>query len=223
MNNGTLKSLKVQIFMTNVFLYPSFLLANHAIHYLHQSDMRMFPCLILSFSEKAYRGWQVWSLTSSDWTDMTVTVPQAYSIPTCLGCSMMSPSGMQDFCNTMIFHHISTPPLYSCIHVLRTRDFSQKHLCSFFCYNDSFFQLQIAGTLDWKKETGVCFENVKRRNRKRYYYTEFWITCINKWLINYISFSLFVFFFFSQRGFQAIKQTAKDCYIKGTVWMNFFL
>lgn len=119
MNNGTLKSVKVQIFMTNVFLYPSFFLANHAIHYLHQSDMRMFQCLILSFPEKAYRGWQVWSLTSSDWTDMTVTVPQAYSIPTCLGCSMMSPSGMQDFCNTLISHHISTPPLCTCFKNLR--------------------------------------------------------------------------------------------------------
>lgn len=201
MNNGTLKSVKVQIFMTNVFLYPSFLLANHAIHYLHQSDMRMFPCLILSFSEKAYRGWQVWSLTSSDWTDMTVTVPQAYFIPTCLGCSMMSLSGMQDFCDTLIFNHISTPPLYTCIHVLRTWDFSKNHLCSFFCYtvHYSFFQLQIAGTFDWEKETGVCFENVKGRNRKRYYYTEFWITCINKWLINYISFSLFLFFLFQSK------------------------
>lgn len=212
--------------MTNVFLYPSFFLASHTIYHLHHSDMRMFQCVILSFPEKAYRGWQVWSLTSSDWTDTTVTVPRAYFIPTCLGCSMMSLSGMQDFCysNTLIFHHISTPPLYSCIHVLGTWDFSQNHLWSFFCYivHYSFFQLQIAGTLDREKETGVCFENVKGRNRKRYYYTEFWITCINKWLINYISFSLFVFFFFSQRGFQAIKQTAKDCYIKGTVWMNFF-
>lgn len=118
-----------------------------------------------------------------------------------------------------------TYPLHHYVHVLRTWDFSQKHLCSFYCYtvHFSFFQLQIAGTVDREKETGVCFENVKGRNRKRYYYTEFWITCINKWLINYISFSLFVFFFFSQRGFQAIKQTAKDCYIKGTVWMNFFL
>lgn len=105
--------------MTNVFLYPSFFLASHTIYHLHHSDMRMFQCVILSLPEKAYRGWQVWSLGSSDWTDMTVTVPQAYFIPICLGCSMMSPSGMQDFCNTLIFHHISTPPLCTCFKNLR--------------------------------------------------------------------------------------------------------
>lgn len=206
-------------------MYPSFFLANHAIHYLHQSDMRMFPCVILSFPEKAYRGWQVWSLTSSDWTDMTVTVPQAYFIPTCLGCSMMSLSGMQDFCDTLIFYHISTPPLYTCIHVLRTWDFSKNHLCSFFCYtvHYSFFQLQIAGTFDWEKETGVCFENVKGRNRKRYYYTEFWITCINKWFINYISFSLFLFFFFSvKEAFKRLNKPQKTAILKVQFGWIFF-
>lgn len=126
---------------------------------------------------------------------------------------------------TVIPWSFITYPLHHYIHVLRTWDFSQKHLCSFLCYtvHFSFFQLQIAGTLDWEKETGVCFENVKGRNRKRYYYTEFWITCINKWLINYISFSLFLFFFFSvKEAFKRLNKPQKTAILKVQFGWIFF-